>query len=366
MGLFDLFKKSKPEIPKQEPKKPTVPEQDKKYYQQDSYYTDVVFAGTQFEKKVTLFEDRKKTAIPSRSGLYPAEILLLEYCSYGTYPGPKNGYPGFWWFEYGIRDVGAALKSLEDRGYIAFATAKDSLNNFTMPQLKEMLAAKELPTTGKKAELVMRVADAFSEAELLASGIQVKYVLTELGQCELAENEYVPYMHKNHNKTREDATFGMPFNVWSINKLLGAGDKSNWKAIVEAQEAKLNQQRTDNHSASMEQLKKIDPELFKSLKTQDEQLEAIQKARKEYDESKDINSYIAFWEMLWKKGGLAFRGSRWHFELVELYITAKRYDDALRFTKKLKRERKEYAEKADAYIKKIEVLLAKQASMGKE
>ena len=70
--------------------------------------------------------------------------------------------------------------------------------------------------------------------------------------------------------------------------------------------------------------------------------------------------------MLWKNGGLAFRGSRWHFELADLYITAKRYDDALRFAKKLKRERKEYAEKADAYIKKIEVLIAKQASKGKK
>ena len=109
---------------------------------------------------------------------------MLEYCSYGTYPGPKNGYPGFWWFEYGIRDVGSALKSLEDRGYIVFATAKDSLNSFTIPQLKKLLSAKDLPTSGKKADLVMRVADAFSEAELLATGIQIKYVLTELGQKE--------------------------------------------------------------------------------------------------------------------------------------------------------------------------------------
>lgn len=365
MGLFDLFKKPKPEVSKQEPKKSTVLEADKKYYQKDSYYTDVAFSGTPFEKRVISFEERKKTAIPSRTGLYPAEILLLEYCSYGTYPGPKNGYPGFWWFEYGIRDVGAALKSLETRGYIAFATAKDSLNSFTMTQLKEMLSTKELPTAGKKADLVMRVADAYSEAELIASGIQVKYALTDLGQRELAENEYVPYMHKNHNKTREDATFGMPFNVWSINKLLGTGDKSNWKSIVEEQEAKLNQQRTDNHDATMGQLRKLDPELFKSLKTQEEQLEAIQRARKEYDDSKDIDSYIAFWEMLWQNGGLAFRGSRWHFELADLYIASKRYDDALRFVKKLKKERKEYAEKADSYIAKIEALIAKQASKRK-
>lgn len=365
MGLFDFFKKPKPVVSKQEPAKPTIPEADKKYYQSDSYYTDVAFSGTPFEKRVISFDERKRTAIPSRTGLYPAEVLLLEYCSYGTYPGPKNGYPGFWWFEYGIRDVGAALKSLEDRGYIVFSTAKDSLNNFTIPQLKELLTSKELTTSGKKADLVMRVADAFSEAELLATGVQIKYMLTELGQRELNENEYVPYMHKAHNKTTEDARFGMTFNVWSINKLLDTGDKSNWKTIVDAQEAKLKQEtevRAQESKTSRDSLRKYDPELYDRLETQEQQFEAIQKAKREYDESKDINSYISFWEMLWKHGGLAFRGSRWHFELADLYITAKRYNDALRFVKKLKREHKEYAGKADSYIAKIEKLIEKQTA----
>ena len=361
MGLFDFLKKQKPVVSKQEPAKPAVPEADKKYYQNDLYYTDVAFAGTPFEKKVITFEERKKTAIPSGTGLYPAEILLLEYCSYGTYPGPKNGYPGFWWFEYGIRDVGAALKSLEYRGYIVFATAKDSLNNFTMPQLKEMLSAKNLPVTGKKADLVMRVAEAFSEAELLETGIQVKYMLTELGQRELSENEYVPYMHKAPNKTTEYARFGMTFNVWSINKLLGTGDKSNWKAVVAEQEQKKGVETDENNARTMEIVKKVDPQLFRELKNQDQQLEAIQAARKEYDEGKDIDSYIAFWEMLWDNSGLLFRGSKWHFELADLYITAKRYNDALRFVKKLKRDQKEYADKADLYISKIEKLIGKQS-----
>lgn len=366
MGLFDFLKKQKPVVSKQEPTKPSVPEADKKYYQNDSYYTDVAFAGTPFEKKVITFEERKKTAIPSGTGLYPAEVLLLEYCSYGTYPGPKNGYPGFWWFEYGIRDVGATLKSLEDRGYIVFATAKDSLNNFTMPQLKEMLSAKNLPTTGKKADLVARVSEMFSEAELLATGIQVKYMLTELGQRELSENEYVPYMHKTPNKTTEDARFGMTFNVWSINKLLGSGDKSNWKAVVAEQEQRKGVETAESNATTMEIVKKVNPQLFRELKSQDQQLEAIQAARKEYDGGKDINSYIIFWEMLWENGGLLFRGSKWHFELADLYIAAKRYNDALRFVKKLKRERKEYADKADSYIARIEGLIAKQASKNKK
>ena len=108
MGIFDKFKKKEIFC------EPAVPDEEKKYYQPDSYYTEYSHKGTQFEKRVIPFDERKKISYPSRNGLYVAEILLLEYCSYGTYPQPKNGYPGFWWFAYGIRNVGFRLKSLED------------------------------------------------------------------------------------------------------------------------------------------------------------------------------------------------------------------------------------------------------------
>lgn len=368
MGIFDLFKKKDKTAPitQTKPVKETVPEEEKKFYQPDAYYTDVVAEGTAFERKVITFEDRKKTAIPSQRGLYPAEILLLEYCSKATYPGPKNGYPGFWWFAYGIRDVGAALRTLEERGYIVFASAKDSVKGFTVQQLKDLLATKGCSTTGKKADLVVRVAELIPEDELLATGIQPKYVLTEIGQQELSENAYVPYMHSVHNKTTEDDRFGITFNVWSINKLLGTGDKSNWKTAVEEQERKMNKETADRNDAFMKDLKKIDPESYKALKTQDQQLAAVQKARDKYSEDKDLDSYIAFWEMVWANGGLKFEGAGWHFELPDLYIKAKRYDDTLDFVIKLKKTKPTYAYKSDAYIKKIGELKEKQATKNKK
>lgn len=111
MGLFHFLKKkvdSKPQETEAAIVNSTMVENEKKYYQDDSYYINKVHEDTVFEKTVVTFEERKKTAVPSQRGLYPAQILLLEYCSYGTYPEPKNGYPGFWWFEYGIRDVDTA------------------------------------------------------------------------------------------------------------------------------------------------------------------------------------------------------------------------------------------------------------------
>ena len=186
MGIFDVFKKKPLEV------EPPIAEDEKSYYRPDGYYTNLAHEGTQFQRKVITFEERKKISFPSARGLYVAEILLLEYCSYGTYPKPKNGYPGFWWFEYGIRNVGYHLKRLEDMGYI------------------EMLPEKG------------------------------KYYLTELGQLELGDNLYVPYMHKHKRKTTEDTTFGPEFNVWSVNREINTRPGVNWEYIANEQEAALN------------------------------------------------------------------------------------------------------------------------------
>lgn len=369
MGLFDLFKKkdnkqttmnTKPDM------KAKVPEADKKYYQPDEYYSDVIYEGTAFEHRVVTFEERKKTAIPSEHGLYPAEILLLYYCSKGTYPRPKNGYPGFWWFSYGIRDVGAALKSLEERGYIKLEPISNSVGSFTVSQLKELLITHGQPTTGKKAELVERVSNTIPESALVNAGAQPKYALTEIGRAELDDNAYVPYMHRTHSKTVEDVKLGVEFNVWSINKLLGTGDKSNWKVIVDEQERKMNQETTVKNETFMQDLKKIDPAGYLELRTQDQQFAAVQNAKAKYQKTKDLDGYIAFWETLWINEGLKFEGAKWLFELPDLYIKAKRYDDALEFVLKLKKQKPTYSYKSDVYIKKIEELKVKYNSRQKK
>lgn len=240
MGLFDIFKKDKGSILSQ---KASIPESEKQYYRPDSYYTDKSHEGTQFEKKVITFEERKKTCIPSNSGLYVAEILLLEYCSYGTYPHPKNGYPSFWWFAYGIRDVGAALKSLENRGYIEYGTAIDQFPKMTIPQLKELASKFGVNPSGNKPDIIAAIFDNVPADSLEAVITERKYRLTEKGQIELQENAYVPYMHKHRKKTIEGSVFGPEFNVWSINRILGHGSKENWENVVWKEEQKLDASR---------------------------------------------------------------------------------------------------------------------------
>lgn len=242
MGLFDIFKKKDVATGVQVAKS-TVSERDKKFYQDDSYYTTVSHAGTQFEKKVVTFDERKKKSIPSKRGLYVAEILLLEYVSYGKSPGPKSGYPGFWWFEYGIRDVGMMLSTLESRGFIEYAPIEDSAASLTVAELKDIAGKYNLSVNGKKADLVKAVLEGLNKEQLMTLGLERKYRLTQLGEEELADNKYIPYMHKEKTKTTEDGNFGPVYNVWSINQLL-KGDTSGWESVViqefEKQEKFLN------------------------------------------------------------------------------------------------------------------------------
>ncbi|MDO5139791.1 MAG: SAP domain-containing protein, partial [Oscillospiraceae bacterium] len=201
------------------------------YYQPDNYYTYYSYPGTEMATKVVTFEERKKISFPSERGLYVAEILLLDYCETGKYPKPKNGYPGLWWFKYGIRDVGHTLESLEQRGFIRWASKKGSLNGLKVDELKQILNDAGLSTKGKKTDLVERIVEQIPEENIIIPNYCPKYELTELGKQELEDNGYVPYMHKHKNTTTEDGQFGETFNVWSINKVLH-NKKSDWRTVV--------------------------------------------------------------------------------------------------------------------------------------
>ena len=205
----------------------SIAEDERQYYRPDEYYTLYSYPGTEMARKVVTFDERKKTSFPTVRGLYVAEILLLEYCSYGKYPKPSGGYPRFWWFEYGIRDIGHSLESLEDRGFLQWASIEQGLSTLKVDELKQILELVALPTTGKKAELIRRISAEIASNKLDLPDFVYKYELTALGQEELLQNGYVPYMHKHPHKTTEDARFGTVFNVWSINKLFPNGDASN-------------------------------------------------------------------------------------------------------------------------------------------
>ena len=217
----------------------TISADERPFYQPDEYYTLESYSGTPMAQRVITFEERKKTTFPSKNGLFIGEIMLLEYCNSGTYPKPQNGYPGFWWFKYGIRDIGHALESLEKRGFIRWGTKLELLNSLKVNELKSIASTLNLKSSQSKEKLIEDIKNNVTEEKLPSTYFSKKYVLTELGKKELKENEYVVYMHKNKYTTRDDVPENLSFTVWDVNKILTNNDKSNWRTIV----ADLEQKR---------------------------------------------------------------------------------------------------------------------------
>ena len=199
MGLFDVFKKKEP--------KPASQAADIK--------VNMSFASTkpptqsEIDAQVIPVETHIKSAISSKQGLYPHEILVLDYAH--TFYTSDNNFQGFWWYRYGVRDVQSVLASLEQRGFIEVGDLRGVLNNQTGATIKELLKAHGQKQTGKKDELVQRTLDNISEKELNIRFSRRTYVLTMSGKAAVEEGAHVPYIHRNGI---ED------LDIWSINTLV--------------------------------------------------------------------------------------------------------------------------------------------------
>lgn len=304
MGLFDVLKRAAGgnvnlTYAQVLSRTNTIPESEKQYYQKNDYYTNKVFENSVFEKEVIPFEKHIEDSIPSATGLYVPEILMLHFCK--SFPNPKNGYPGYWWFKYGVRNVGAMLDSLVERGYIIID-----------------------PKTQK-------------------------YKLTEKGEKEQEENAYVYYMHSKSNDVR--------YTPWEMNKMLGHGDKNRYFEIlgeIQANNEKQAAQQKAKSEAVRQELRQVSPE-FKKIddenQAMDKYIQLVNDRDAQYKKDKDIDSYILFWEDIWKSEQ-SLLGAHWAFLLPDLYIKTRRYDDALACMPRLKEIG--YATKAEKYIELIE------------
>lgn len=195
MGLFDLFKKTTKttnnvnvSVTVSSPKPPTQEELD---------------------EQVIPVDVRVKNAFASKHGLFPHEILVLDYAH--SFYTSGNSFQGFWWYRYGVRDVQAVLSSLVQRGFLQVGDLCTALQKQTGATIKEVLKAHGLKQTGKKDELVKRALTEVSEDELNHLFPKRTYSLTESGKAALEEEAYVSYMHRHGI---ED------LDIWSLNQLV--------------------------------------------------------------------------------------------------------------------------------------------------
>ena len=276
--------------------------------------------STSDDSSVITFKDRKKISVPSRNGLFVAEILLLEYCKKGAYPKSDKKYPSFWWYEYGIKDVDHMLQSLEKRGYLRWAAPSETLHTLKLDQLKKIISDNGMTAKGNKANLI-----SFIEANLSMDKVSMSvtlpqiYILTEKGITETEENGYVLYMHNHARKTIDDVHYSQNFNVWSVNRLFKSQNVSDWKSIVGTIEksyfgtdivnSKPDEKKTDNVNITAEMrafLKQNQVKINSGIRTSgdgyDEEIKGIDLRKAGRDREAIIQFYIAIGKRFYAPG----------------------------------------------------------------
>jgi hypothetical protein len=210
LGLFDIFRKKAVATPA------AMVQREDKQDDKEELPTPVLSIKimSSSEDEIVPAEERIKEAIASIHGLYPHEVLVLHCApSFYTNDNDPDGFQGFWWYRYGVRDVPAVLSSLLERGFLQIGDLKGAIEAENMTTLKNILKDRDLKTGGKKAELVQRLLAEVSQDELDVQFPKRKYQLTPLG-CEALDKEsYIPYIH---GRSIED------LDIWSLNKLVHA------------------------------------------------------------------------------------------------------------------------------------------------
>lgn len=155
-------------------------------------------------------KEKIENSYPSKNGLKIPEIVMLYYAR--TYKTDQNNFQSFWYYDYGVENPKEMLLSLEQRGFIFPATARESVKNLKTAELKELLKELDLKVSGKKEDLIARIDEKASD-EWLEEKIKNKaYKLTDLAVQELKENKYITYFHK--------AKIRYGVDVWWINQQL--------------------------------------------------------------------------------------------------------------------------------------------------
>lgn len=212
MAFFDLFRR-KPKLAQNEKPitqsrtVPGIPKQNTTNISSFIKVTTEIIPSV--AEEIVPAEKRMQNAIASKHGLYPHEVLILDYAH--SYYTEGNSFQGFWWYRYGVRDVDKCLRSLLERGFLQIGDLQSAIALENATVLKEELKKYGLKVSGKKDELIQRLISEVSHEELNFRFVKRTYQLTELGKQVLEEESYVPYIHRH---ALED------LDIWSLNKII--------------------------------------------------------------------------------------------------------------------------------------------------
>ena len=140
--------------------------------------------------------------LKSNRGLYPHEILMLSYAP--SYTTGKNSFQNFWLYKYDVEDPQKLLDKLLEEGFLEIDNDLYSiLSKETAVRLKSILSSYGAKVSGKKDELIHRIIET-APSDILEKEFPFRcYALTEKGEAELSDNDYVIYCHRNEIDERE-------------------------------------------------------------------------------------------------------------------------------------------------------------------
>lgn len=163
-------------------------------------------------------------SFPSKNGLKWTEILFLSR-SESFYTNQKN-FEDYWYLSYGINDPTELLNQLNDMGFITPEPLEDSIKKLTTAEIKEKLKYFALKVSGKKQELINRLLTNVSMVDLEKYIAKRYYKLTDLGNSEIKQNEYV-FQFGYYNRSN---LYG--FDIWWLNAKIYENPTMNYRDLI--------------------------------------------------------------------------------------------------------------------------------------
>ncbi len=138
------------------------------------------------------------------------DLLLISVCE--QYRTDETEFPNYFRSEFGVADPGRRFIDLKEAGYIRSATAKESLSNLKMDELKQIAEPHGMKPGRKKDDLCLNIAKTVPEEEYEDS-VNIRYwKITKQGRELLDQNKYVEYYANHHPYSLDNADI-------DINKL---------------------------------------------------------------------------------------------------------------------------------------------------
>lgn len=132
---------------------------------------------------------------PSREGLFPHEIAMLLYVSFGNYTTIARKYTGIWRYTYYVYSPDGLLESLIKRGFVRECTDDEMIDHLNMQEIRSILKKHNLKPGNTKEQGRSTIRTMLTGTEVVNEYGYRYLVLTENGREALDNQDIVAGEH---------------------------------------------------------------------------------------------------------------------------------------------------------------------------